>query len=546
MIGKLSGPVPNRIALLAAAAATTAALVVASAQTPTQVEMVILEEEEPQSPYPFLARSMSEQRLAELLFDRLYVRSESGYLETEVFQGSGTPRPPRLQLEVKEDLRFANGEPATFSDVAYSINDVYRSCPVAPDACSWFGLVFGDARQITDRIGEIVFSVTMPDEEPEQYLRTTALYSHKSFDPDGGGQPDVYAARRNPVGTGPFWAEQTIESFDDIHLRRNPHRQQQREGVVGALRLLYDQDSARQKELMLGRKADLWVSPPPAVLPEFANQTETFSVVPYELNQWWYVAVDTTDSILSDTRVRQALDLLVPRAQLMEKFGGTSATGISGPFMPGSAWCAPDTQPTREDSAAAARLLEQAGFRLEGGMWTRGGQHLSLVLGVQSDIVDDYYDVVYGLSDAWDNAGLRVKVRTIRPSDWRDVVESGQGAEQFDLILGRWNVDREAGALDLFVEDRDGGRTVNLMDYSQPQVEEAVQAFYRESSGPEREAIMRSLHQRLHDDRPYLFLWSLRVNSVVRRDLLKGVRPATFYYYTTIDDWRWRETAAAP
>ncbi len=541
MTGKERRFIPVRSLLPALALLASAAVLVARAQTPPQTEMVILEEEEPQSPYPFLARSMSEQRLAELLFDRLYVRSESGYLATQVFQGEGTARPPRLQMEVREDLRFANGDPTTFADVAFSMNDVYRSCAVAPDACGWFGLVFGDARQITDRIGEVVFSVSMPDEEPEQYLRTTALYSRKALDPAGKGEPDVYASRRDPVGTGPFWAEQTIDSFDDIHLRRNPHRKAERDGVVSALRLLYDQDSARQKELMLGRKADVWVSPPPAVLPEFANQTETFSVVPYELNQWWYVAVDTSDTVLSDARIRQALDLLVPRDQLMEKFGGTSAAAISGPFMPGSAWCAPDTQPTREDAAAAARLLEQAGYRKEAGMWSRDGQHLALTLGVQSDIVDDYYDVVYGLSDAWDNAGMRIKVRTIRPSDWRDLVETGRGPEQFDLILGRWNVDREAGALDLFVEDRDGGRTVNLMGYNDAQVEETVQAFYRESSGPEREAIMRSLHQRLHDDRPYLFLWSLRVNSVVRRDLLKGVRPATFYYYTTIDDWRWRD-----
>ncbi len=505
--------------------------------------LVILEEDEPQSPYPFLARSMSEQRLAELLFDRLFVKSLSGYLTSQVFRDAGKARPPRLQLEVAEGLTFADGTPVTFADVSYSFNELYRRADLGHDLYTWFGMVFGDARQITDRIGEITFQVTMPEEEPEQYLTTAALFSRKSLDPGNTGKPDIYGTRRNPLGTGPFWAETTIESFDDITLTRNPHREA-REGAVQAVRLLYDQDSARQKELMLGRKADVWVSPPPAVVPEFKNQPDLYGVTPYELNQWWYVAVDTNDPVLSDSRVREALDLLIPRQELMEKFGGTSAQAISGPFMPGSAWCAPDTHPTPLSTTDAERLLGQAGYTRSGGSWTRDGQALTLTLGVQSEILEDYNDVVYGLADGWENAGIRVKVRAIRPSDWREVVETGRGPEQFELIMGRWNIHREEAALDLFLEGEEAARTVNIMRYVDPKVEEAARSFYQESSGPEREAIMRGMHQRLHDDRPYLFLWSLRLNTVYRKDRLKGVRPATFYYYTTVDDWRWRGSSS--
>ena len=297
--------------------------------------LVVLEEDEPQSPYPFAAHTMSEQRLAELLFDRLFVRSESGYFDTAVFGDGGRARPPRLQLEVEEGLRFADGSVVTFADVAYSVDEVYRNCGVAPDVCGWYGMVFGDAHQITDRIGEMVFQVSMPLEEPEQYLTTTTLLSRAALDPDGDGAPGIHGTRRKPVGSGPFWAAETIESYDDVTLQRNPYRGGG-EGAVASLRLLYDQDAARQKELMLGRKADLWVAPPPSVIPEFSTQTETFKVTPYELNQWWYVAVDTADPLLSDTRVRQALDHLIPRSQLMEKFGGSSAQAIVLPISTGS------------------------------------------------------------------------------------------------------------------------------------------------------------------------------------------------------------------
>ena len=510
------------------------------------VAMVVLEEDEPQTPYPFLARSMAEQRLGELLFDRFYVRTESGYFDSALFEDDGKAYPGRLQLLVKPDLCFADGQPVTFADVTYSINDVYRSRDLGHDLHGWFGMVFGDARQITDRLGDLTFLITMPDSHPEQLLTTTALYSRKGLNSATTGAPDPYATRRTPLGTGAFWAATPIDSFDDIVLDRNPHRPSEKETAVSRLRLLYDQDAARQKELMLGGKADLWVAPPPTVLPEFSNQPAIYRVTPYELNQWWYVAVDTGDPVLSDRRVREALDLLVPRDQLMEKFGGTSATAVSGPFLPGSAWAAPDVTPTNLDEAAAASLLEAAGFAREGSSWTKGGQTLALVLGVQSDIFDDYNDVVYALTDGWENAGIRVKVRAIRSTAWRDVVEAGRAAEEYDLILGRWNVDREESTLDLFVSRGGEQQSVNIFAYGNERVDGAVQAFYNEASGPEREAIMRGLHARLHDDRPYLFLWSLRVNSVYRHDRLAGVRPARFYYYTDADGWRWREDAAGP
>ena len=293
----------------------------------------------------------------------------------------------------------------------------------------------------------------------------------------------------------------------------------------------------------MGRKADVWVAPPPSVVPEFANQPDLYRVMPYDLNQWWYVAVDTLDPRLSDPRVREALDLMVPRPQLTEKFGGSSATPLSGPFLPGSAWCAPDVPPTAQDPQRAAELLNAAGFVHEGGAWSKDGSALELVLGVQSDIYDDFGDVVYTLAEGWRDGHVEVEVRPILPAAWRQLVEAGRAAEQYDLILGRWNVDREESALDLFLARGAEQRSVNIFAFASESVDGSVRAFYDEASGPEREAIMRGLHQRLHDDRPYLFLWSLRVDSIYRQDRLAGVRPSRFYYFTGVDQWRWRNAS---
>ena len=86
------------ISFLAAVALRPAAV----SQDEALRELVVLEEAEPQTPYPLLAQSMSEQRLAELLFDRLFEASRTGAPTSPVFEGDWQTTQNQLRLEKEE------------------------------------------------------------------------------------------------------------------------------------------------------------------------------------------------------------------------------------------------------------------------------------------------------------------------------------------------------------------------------------------------------------------------------------------------------------
>lgn len=503
--------------------------------------LVILEEDEPQTTYPFLARTMSEQRLSELLFDRFFYETRSQSIASRVFKDGWQVKSPHLRLSAAEDLKFSNGDPVTFSDIAFTLNRVYRNPSSGNPSSAWYAQVFGDATQSTAQSGKIEYLAEMPEAGSERYLTTTALLSQQAMDKTGQGTPDVEGTERSPIGTGPFAAAGTIENFADTTLVRNPHRLGQGDtpNPVQALRLLYNQDAARQRELMEGGRAHVWVSPPPAVIPALKAQSERYNVRRYGLNQWWYIAVDHNDEILKDPRIREALDLLIPRSQLREKLGGY-ADLTSGPFMPGSAWVPGDAAPTPEGRPAAEKLLGAAGWVKDAGRWVKDGEKLKLVLGVQADLNDDYYDTVYGIVDAWNDAGIEVRPRTIRDSDWRSVVESGKAAETFDLVMGRWNLDREEAVHAVFRAHEGSGPQVNIFNWSDPEIDEILKTYYRTASNPDREALMRKFHRKVHDARPSLFLWTLTVDSLYRKDQIKGFRVSPFYYFTEADGLAWK------
>lgn len=79
---------------------------------------------------------------------------------------------------------------------------------------------------------------------------------------------------------------------------------------------------------------------------------------------------------LADARVRQALSLALDRAQMVRAIGGgVPGSGLFPAYMP---WGLPDPLPT--DRARAAALLDEAGWRMEGGVRRREGRMLELTL----------------------------------------------------------------------------------------------------------------------------------------------------------------------
>jgi len=509
--------------------------------------LVVLEEDEPQTTYPLLAWTMSEQRLAELLFDRFFHLSVSGAVGSRVFQAPWRAGARDLELTLRPGLKFSNGRPVTFDDVAFTVNEVYRRQDLGHRSADFHAATFGNVQQVTPSDGSVPFQVAMPEVDAERYLLTTALFSREAV-AGKAGRPDLEGTRRQPVGTGPFAPPQPIDNFRQVRLDRNPQRPPPATPPDGAapvrsVTLLYAQDAAFQKELMQGSRADLWVSPPPAVLPELRAQADRFGVRSYDLRQWWYVALDPTQPDLARPEVREALDRVVPRQALLARFGGDSARPISGPFTPGSAWAPEDVVPTPEDPKGAEQRILAAGYRREGGALVGPSGRVSLVLGVEEDIYNDYSDVLFALVDAFTRFGFAVQARPIRPHDWRTVLAEGRAAATYDLVLGRWNVDREVGVLDLFASPGRSRRPLNLFGYSNPEVDRLVRAFHGERRGPERESLMKRLHRLLHQDRPYLFLWTLEVQSVYRRDRLTGFRPSPYYYFTDIDQVAWRPGA---
>lgn len=266
--------------------------------------------------------------------------------------------PRELVLQLREGVRFHNGDLLTAEDVVYTFMSARMSGdkPLMPDAKAYFATLAA-----VEALGPhtVRFRTRAPDVLLEQRLASWCgwivnkrAYEERGFD----------GFSRAPVGTGPFKVRTlqvdqriALDAFDDYWMGPPTAR--------GVDFLQIPEAASRVAALMAG-DVDLITNIPPDQVPDLARRPgiDIRSVV---LANAHVLTFDERGPMMGDKRIRQALGLAIDRALLAETLWDGKAVvppGHNFPeygpmFLPGrSASHNPD---------AARRLLRDAGYRGE-------------------------------------------------------------------------------------------------------------------------------------------------------------------------------------
>ncbi len=254
----------------------------------------------------------------------------------------------RYRFHLRPGARFHDGRPVTSKDVAWSYNTILDGSAKSPKKA---GLGPIDRVVAVDPLtADFVMS------EPFGALFYN-LTPGTGVIPDGTTTEQM---ERHPIGSGPFRfvrrASDRVElaAWDGYHGGRPPMSR-----VV--LREVPDA-TVRALELEKGSVQLLVNSLPPDTFALFANRPG-FRLVQSPGANYAYIGFNLEDPVVRDVRVRRAIALAVDRARL----GRTVWRGMARPtetLMPPGHWARDESLvPTPYDPAAAARLLEEAGYR---------------------------------------------------------------------------------------------------------------------------------------------------------------------------------------
>ncbi len=267
--------------------------------------------------------------LSQLVFSGLF-RFDGVALAQDLAAGTQTLDGGKtLEVRLREDVRFHDGQPLTADDVVFTINDAIKN----PLWHSPLAKAFKDVTAI--RIDEHTVQFTVADAslslpELERLLAVGILPGH-IWEDANSGSPQLAEGNLKPIGTGPY----QFESFT-----RDAH------GTILNLTLKRFSGYYAQAPYLDQRQFRFYPDRKSAESALQSNQIDALAFVPWsdlrtitdtnqktvaiELPLVTTVFFNTQDKTLKDVSVRRALQLAIDRGELSEQV--TNATLLQTPF----------------------------------------------------------------------------------------------------------------------------------------------------------------------------------------------------------------------
>ncbi|MBR0650212.1 ABC transporter substrate-binding protein [Roseomonas terrae] len=427
-----------------------------------------------------------------------------------------------LEFDLREGVRFHDGRTITAEDVVFSFGErLFGSDPSRADTAGRDGVLAGGTgkeppsevvavsrqafpglqRMEVVRPGVVRFVNAQPDVTLEARAQQNigVIFSRTAF----ADAESWLAWARRPVGTGPYRIVElrpdsalTLEAHDDYWGGRPPLRR---------IRLVEVPEVSSRLNGLFSGEFDLACDISPDLVSE-VERNARFEVLGSPINNIRIMAMDRTNPVLADARVRRAMTHAVDRRVIVEALwaGRTEVPrGLQlenyGPMF------LPDWENPRFDPAEARRLLRDAGYR---------GEPISyrLLNNYYTNQVSNAQIVV----EMWRQVGLNVQIEMKENFDQLVARTPGRGIRDWSntSTFG----DPVAGLL------RSYGPRTNAARYGEWTNEEfdraAVALTTSNDMGQRRRLFRRMLEIVEREDPGYLVLHQAAAFTAKRKDLV--------------------------
>ena len=416
-------------------------------------------------------------------------------------------------FHLRHGVKWQDGEPFTAEDVKFTFDRVMDTKVDDAPLRSYFGTI---------KSCEIVDPYTIRITATARYFKTLEVIGAfvyiipKHYFDRNPGDFNSSPFGRHPIGTGPYkfvrW-----DTGSQIVLERNDDYWGG--PVAYPKRIVYEilEEPYVAAQLLKKGEIDLLPAVSPVQWEYELKGTRSMNhlrQIVYSYPAYTYFGFNLREPLFSDVRVRHAIDLLLPREEILQQiyFGkyATLASGYDPPSVPSYNH---DVPPTPHDPALAQQLLTEAGWKNDhgDGILYKDGQPLTFTLLYPSGN-SNYEKEAELLQEALARGGIALKLSRLefaqliaKTEDWK-----------FDAVLAGWGTDINGDPFQIWASsEADAKNSSNFIGYKNPAADKLIAAGKLEYDADKRAAIYRQLHQLIHDDYPVCFLFNPELIMVV-------------------------------
>jgi len=326
---------------------------------------------------------------------------------------------------LRPTARWSDGTPLTADDVVFTVRTVQD--PQFPGVLlnqSWKDIIATaiDAGHVRFALpghnAGFLANLEMLDIVPSHLLAGKTMADLASPSPN-----------LNPVGTGPF--RMVAQLSDRIQLDRNPFGW--RRPWIDSLTIRsFPSQTAALDALDRGEIDGVANLTPSAAAQERTNkQVSVLATSTYQYSEL-LLNLKADEPYFQDVMVRQAIANAIDRTAIIQEVLVGQAVPDDSPIPRSISWAYDSAaQQPAHDQAAAAKLLDAAGWTLVNGIRTKGTTSLSFGLTVSSD-VPPYERVAQKVADELAQVGI---VAEVRPVTTASLIHDYLNPRTFDMTL---------------------------------------------------------------------------------------------------------------
>ena len=467
---------------------------------------------DPQTMDPHALALLYHSRIAFQVHDCLVGRDENFKLEPALAESWSMTSPTSWRFKLRAGVKFHDGSPFTADDAVFSIERAQG--PTSQRAFSLQGL------QTVKKVDDLTidFQLAAPDAVWPEKLWLVAMMSRKWAQTHGvekaqdfNGKQETFAVR-NAMGTGPF----RLDTYQpDVRVVLKRHEQywgaaDKRLGNLDEVRFVAIKSDATRLAALASGEVDLVLDPPFQDVGRLKSEGKLNVLTTSDIGTQYFTFDQARDELIQgdvkdrnpfkDKRVRQAVAHALNIDLIIDKVlrGQATPTGsFISPLVDGHLPELDKRIPF--DQAKARQLLKQAGY-------PNG-------FGVTLDCVNVAYReaVCQAATAMLAQVGIRVSLRASPTNQF--FPKLSQGTASFVEFGWTPTTDPWPTLNALFrTWTPQGGGTFNAGRYSNPTLDELIDAVRTEPDITKRRARVGVALRLLHDDLPYIPLYRRHLN----------------------------------
>lgn len=430
-----------------------------------------------------------------------------------------------LTVKLRRGVKFHDGQPFTSKDVKAVMDVVMSEKNLTTSFRSYF----------TDLAGYSApdpFTFVLKWKKP-YFLANRNFLSAVPVMPAAAleGDFDALAIHRAPIGTGPFKFE-VWDSGRSISMVRNEDYWGQKawlDRVV--LRIVKDETVATQLwekgefEVMTRIQPAVWRALE-ANAPQNQWAWHGYHRVNFPENLYGWIGWNQERPFFQERAVRRALAMLFPWDKVTRNIDMGLEPPVTCPYWIESDSCDPAVRRLPYDPKAAARLLDEAGWKDSNGDGVRD----KLGVPFKFTFLSNPHSVKLGkllplLQEEFRKVGIALEVEKVEASTYLRRLR----AHDFEVASLSWgNADPHKDLYQVFHSSQAQGGS-NFVSYSNPEVDALLEEIRTTFDAAARAEKERRVHLLLYEDQVYLFLTNRPALDALSVQV-RGVKPSLAGY----------------